>query len=226
MAQIVCFEGIDGSGKTMQIELLRAFLEKKEKRACALSYPVYSSFFGLELGHILSGRHVSASLLDPKSMALWYALDRWLDYRERKNLFTEPDAFVLLNRYTLSSMVYQAVRSDDPEGVSAWVEQLEHEILGLPRPDLYVILDLPTKAGRTNIGKKGLRDYVGAVADIYEQDSSLHERCRFLYRNLADKREDIVVVPCAEHGEMRHAEAIAADVFQCLMKRGLLIDAV
>ena len=89
MAFTICFEGVDGSGKTTQIEMLFSKLLKMSRSASIRSYPVYESFFGKELGELLSGtnRQFTASDLDPKSMALWYALDRWLDYQENIRLF-------------------------------------------------------------------------------------------------------------------------------------------
>jgi len=222
VAQIVCFEGIDGSGKTTQIELLRTALEGLGWFTSLLEYPVYNSFFGEELGHILAGRHNSGADIDSKSMALWYALDRWSDYQKRGGAFARPDCFVLLNRYTLSSMVYQAVRSNDPECMCSWVEQLEHEELKLPRPDLYIILDVPPIAGRTNVGKKGTRDYVGNSADIYERNDRLQEDCRTLYLRLSEDRDNIEVVPSVQDEVMRPADAIARDVLAALENRGLL----
>ena len=111
MTKILAFEGIDGTGKSVQMERLRARLTGEGKRVMTLSFPVYDSFFGQEVGALLSGRDgVTADTVDGKSMALWYALDRFeavmaLDYSGADVL--------LINRYVLSNAVYQSIRDRD-----------------------------------------------------------------------------------------------------------------
>ena len=223
MAFTICFEGVDGSGKTTQIEMLFSKLLKMSRSASIRSYPVYESFFGKELGELLSGtnRQFTASDLDPKSMALWYALDRWLDYQENIRLF-KNEGFLLLNRYTLSSMVYQSLRNDNPE-IMKWVDRLEHEILGLPRPDLYILFDIIPEISSTNILSKVERPYIGdGKADVYEDDIELQQKARFLYLGLAKIDKKIQVINCYEQGKMLSQQMIHEKVLSVLDYIGLL----
>lgn len=124
-------------------------------------YPVYHSYFGGAVGQLLSGQAgVQADQVDGKSMALWFALDRWEDLQT----YRDGQADVLLiNRYVLSNGVYQSIREIDlgkPDLVD-WVFDLEYNHFGLPRADVFVFYDVePAQAGE-NVLKKGHRDYLG-----------------------------------------------------------------
>ena len=223
MAVLISFEGIDGSGKTAQISLLADRLTTMGKRVTVRSYPVYESFFGREIGKLLAGSEpaTDARRLDPLSMALWYALDRWLDYQLHREIF-ESEHYVLLNRYTLSNIVYQASRSRDPEGTQQWVEQLEHSILGLPRPDLYLVLDTPPVFASANVLAKQPRAYTGEAKDVYEGDAKLQQTTRARYLALAESLPNARLI--RSHGEdgLLPPAIIAEEVIAALYDAGLL----
>ena len=68
---VIALEGIDGSGKGVQFKLLRSELEESGYKVGVLDFPCYDSFFGKEIGKLLSGEDgVDTLKLDPKSMSL------------------------------------------------------------------------------------------------------------------------------------------------------------
>ena len=205
MTKFISFEGIDGTGKTTQINLTKEWLIHSNYKVTILSYPVYDSFFGKEIGKHLSGK--DNELTDPKSMALWFALDRWNDYKENKDTIESYD-IVLLNRYTLSSMVYQVIRADGSKELAAWIEDLEHNVLSLPRPDLYLIFDLPFNLAYRNNSIKGKREYIDHEVDKYESDEDLQVNARSLYKELGMSLPSGRIIECAEDGSMLSIEAI------------------
>ena len=98
MTKIIVFEGIDGTGKTVQLQRLYERLVASGRfRVRTLSFPMYDTFFGAECGRLLSGSGgVRANEVDGKSMALWYALDRFEAFRD----LDYSDADVLLHAIT------------------------------------------------------------------------------------------------------------------------------
>lgn len=79
--KIITIEGIDGSGKTVQFELLTKGLQDRGFTVQKRAYPVYDAFFGEQVGKFLScSEGVSASTVDQKSMALWFCngQDSWI----------------------------------------------------------------------------------------------------------------------------------------------------
>jgi len=205
MPKIISFEGIDGTGKTTQIELTKKWLTEKNYRILVRSYPVYESFFGKEIGDNLSGKHKNS--IDSKSMALWYAMDRWNDYSDNRDKIEKSD-IVLLNRYTLSSMVYQVIRSEGDEKLASWIENLEHNILSLPRPDLYLIFDLSFELAYRNNEIKGKREYIDSEVDKYEKDEKLQKNARELYLKFGKEKENTGIITCFEEDKMLPVEEI------------------
>jgi dTMP kinase len=221
MPKFICFEGVDGSGKTSQIAMVKSYLEGKGYSVVTKSYPIYESFFGREVGELLSGRKKSkASNVDPKSMALWYALDRWKDYQSSRDEIYGSD-IVILNRYTLSSMVYQGLRSRNPEKLSNWVETLENQVLGLPKPNVYLLLDVDPIIAQKNIELKGDREYLKDEKDVYEKNLRLQKRARKYYLKLADDRSEVVVISCCTKTEMLDYHLIYTAILCELQNRGI-----
>jgi dTMP kinase len=210
----IAIEGIDGAGKSLIAESLRRTISERGEQAAVIEFPAYDSFFGNGIGRYLSG---DLDQPDARSMALWYALDRWHAMTQS----TIAEGFVILNRYTLSNVVFQSLRSPGCEAeVAEWVEILEHEVLMLPRPDLYVVLDVPVEIAVRNIAAKTGRDYTTRTHDVYESATDLQEGAAALYRKLASERSDAVLVPCTtERGELKDVDAISFRILQEIERR-------
>lgn len=216
MTKIIAFEGIDGTGKSVQMERLRARLSAEGTRVMTLSFPVYTSFFGNEVGNLLAGREgVTADTVDGKSMALWYALDRFETFQSLD--YSQADV-LLINRYVLSNAVYQSIRDRDlgKPDVLDFCMTLEHEHFHLPRPDAYIVLDmLPDNAAR-NVDQKGFRAYVGNARDVYEAIPSLQARARRKYLEYASRLDNVYIIPCMEDDRLKSIEAIGELIDQVL----------
>ena len=66
---VIAFEGIDGSGKGVQVNEVAARLRSMDKKIRIQDFPVYSGFYGKEIGKMLSGEYaVRADEVDPRSM--------------------------------------------------------------------------------------------------------------------------------------------------------------
>ena len=218
--KIIAFEGIDGTGKSVQMEQLRTRLEQRGLTVGVLSFPDYDSFFGGCVGRYLTKKDgVSASDVDQRSMALWFAMDRWaafqgFDYRRFDVL--------LINRYVLSNAVYQSIRDRDVDkpDILDFVLELEHRQLKLPQPDLYLILDVDLTAAQSNVSKKGYRDYVGDEKDEYEKQDSIQIRARAKYLSFGERLDNVQVIPCMADGALLSIETIAQRVYAAV--KGIL----
>lgn len=220
--KIITIEGIDGSGKTVQFELLKRNLEERGFTVDTLGFPDYASFFGGQVGRYLSGEEgVYATEIDQKSMALWFALDRWEAFKNRE----EGDFdFLIINRYVLSNAVYQSIRDRDLDkpDIIDWVFELEYGHFGLPRPALNIFFDVAPKRAGSNVDSKGFRDYVGEGRDVYEASLGIQERARNMYIRAAERYGDVEMINCMEGPSMRPREEIAHDVMRALSRRGLI----
>ena len=194
---LVAIEGLDGAGKSTQVSLLASALSTVD----VVSFPRYETFFGRHIRALLDGHgEVSAETVDPRSMALWYALDRVQWAREHKH---GSDGVVLLNRYTLSNAVYQSARSGDA-ALFDWVLHLEFDELELPRPDVTVVLDVPPDVSQHRVAHRGDGD------DVYERSAGLLARVREGYLAAASRLPNVVVVSAAAAPTVVHAEVLTA----------------
>ena len=221
--KVIAIEGIDGSGKSVQFARLKSAIEAMGHTVEAREYPVYSSYFGSLVGEYLSGSGgVKADTVDGKSMALWFALDRWEDMKNHRD--GEYD-YMLINRYVLSNGVYQSIRDIDlgREDLVEWVFDLEYNHFGLPKADIFLFYDVATAQAGENVMKKGFRDYVGGEKkDVYESSGGIQQRAREMYLATAERRDDIAVIQCMGPKGFRTIDDIAAETLEVLKKRNFI----
>ena len=203
MTKIIAFEGIDGTGKTVQLQRLYERLLQRGLHVQTLSFPMYDTFFGAECGRLLSGSGgVRANEVDQRSMALWYALDRFEAFQNYD--FSAADV-LLINRYVLSNAVYQSVRDRDlgnPDLLD-FVLELEYGHFRIPRADAHIVLDMNPEQASENVGKKGFREYVGDQPDIYEALPDIQKRARQKYIEYAVRMPEIHMIPCMEQNRLK-----------------------
>lgn len=215
-------EGLDGSGKTVQCGLLAEALKKAGKRVFLIDFPRYEGPIGREIGTFLSGKDekVNAKTIDAKSMCLWYAADRWQSLS--KVNFRDYD-YVIFNRYTLSSAVYQTARQYGQVNVDFmnWVFDLEHGSFGLPAPDAYLFLDTAMAGCAENLRHKGERSYVEGL-DLYEQSKNLLTCSGTIYRWCVENYPSVHSVCCSGPDGLLPREEIHSRIWDCLSDIGLI----
>ncbi len=204
MTKIIAFEGIDGTGKTVQLQrLFDRLVAEGKSRVETVSFPMYDTFFGAECGRLLSGSGgVRANEVDQRSMALWYALDRFEAFRDRDLSSTDV---LLINRYVLSNAVYQSVRERDlgKPDLLDFVLELEYEHFRIPKADAHIVLDMNPEQAYENVGKKGFREYVGDQPDIYEALPDIQKRARQKYIDYSQRMAGIHIIPCMEQNRLK-----------------------
>lgn len=219
--KIIAIEGIDGGGKGVQVRALKENLTKLGYSVAVRDYPMYTTYFGSQIGRLLSGADgIRADEIDGKSMALWFAMDRWESFKDYKDGETD---FLIINRYVLSNAVYQSVRDIDigKSDIVDWVTDLEFNHLGLPKPDLNIIFSIRPSAAEENVTKKGFRGYVGEGKDVYEADHGIQRRAMDKYLEIAEHMDNAEVISCMEGGKLRSIEEIGDMVLDAIKRRGL-----
>jgi dTMP kinase len=188
---LIAIEGLDASGKSTQAIRLADSLSGRGITVGQWSFPRYESFFGTRIGTLLSGSEDhTAESLDPRSMALWFAMDRWDAIRSGL-----PHAeVVILNRWTLSNAVYQGARcvtDQEADRVFDWILDLETQVLGLPSPVLTVLLDISVE---TSMERARIRaEQTGDTPDVYESKAALLIASKRLYQRAATAGHGVVV---------------------------------
>ena len=214
MALLIALEGIDGSGKGTQSARLVEHLLQLGQKVELLSFPRYEhTRFGAAIGEFLNGKFDQLDEVHPQLASLLFAGDRFeskdviLDAAERNDV-------VVFDRYVASNIAHQAAKLAEPERsqLMQWIDSIEHEVYGLPRPDLTILLDLPATAAQLLIAEKAARSYTDRAADLQEADGSYLERVRQVYRSLAASNKNWQVVECLSGDEVRSIEDIATQL--------------
>ncbi|MDS1311495.1 dTMP kinase [Marinobacter xiaoshiensis] len=215
MSRLIAIEGIDGSGKNTQTELLLSRLNTEGKKAKKISFPCYSeTFFGKEVGRYLNGEFGSLDQVHPKLAAMLYAGDRYEKCRYIRKLLSE-DVLVIADRYVPSNIAHQSVKvaTDVRDEFSKWVEDLEYEIYKMPKPDLVVFLDVPPGNSQELILMKEKRDYTEKARDLHEEDEDYLKKVYKCFLDLSAK-PGWTKIECSHEGRLRSVDSIFVDLWE------------
>ena len=184
--KLIALEGIDGSGKRTQLDLLARALDARGLATVRISFPRYESFFGKLVGRFLNGDFGSVSQVDPHLSALLYAGDRFEARGELESALAKG-TIVLADRYIGSNLAHQSERvpPDQRDEFAGWLKRLEYGLYGLPVEDLVVYLRVPAVEAHRMVGLKTARTYTTLQRDILEADISHLEQTALIYDRLA-----------------------------------------
>ena len=220
MAKLIALEGIDGSGKGTQAELLAARLAERGHSCRLWSFPRYQATqFGRQIGAFLNGQFGSLDQVHPVLVSLLFAGDRL----ETRALLLESLAtcdIVLCDRYVPSNIAHQGAKVDVAERAELirWVEYVEYDLFALPRPDLVLWLDIPVAHAQKLIARKSKRAYTDRAADLQEADGLYLDRVREVYLELAATEANWMTVQPVNENGLRAPEEIAADLLAAAMR--------
>jgi dTMP kinase len=180
----ITFEGIEGSGKTTQINLLAEHLKNKG----------YDVLVSREPGGTPLGKKIRHLLLDPqydsmdyRTEILLYAADRAQHVKEKIKPALKKGKIVISDRFADSNLAYQAAgRGLDYE----IVYQINDWVIDSTWPDLTFILDIDIKEGL----KRARAQSFDAEGDRLEREvDDFHQRVRDAYLKMAEKERFVLV---------------------------------
>ncbi len=162
---LLVFEGLDGSGKSTQVELLAAALR-------AAGHAVLETFEPTDgpIGVRIRTMARSGEALAPEEELRWFVEDRRVHVRETLEPALAAGRHVVCDRYFLSTVAYQGARGLD------WHRILAQSEAEFPLPDLVLLLDLEPTAGLARV-----RDRGAAIEGVFERADFL-ERVAAIFR--------------------------------------------
>jgi dTMP kinase len=215
----IVIDGADNVGKATQARLLRQRLEGDGVRVGSLDFPRYeSNTFGALIREGLDGKHGDFMDLDPKIASTLYAADRFESKEALTALLAEND-IVILDRYVSANMLHQGAKIADTKerhDFINWLEHVEHDIFGMPRPDLTIAL----YAQEEHLAalRKSMDDS-GAAADAAERDRVHQVRVAECLQFLASFRESWVTVDCSGTDGLRSRQDIHEEIYGIIRPR-------
>jgi dTMP kinase len=175
----ITFEGIEGSGKSLQIARSQAYLQQKGI-ACLATREPGGTDFGLALREILLS--TSGCRREPYCELLLYLADRYQHLKEVIEPALKRGLVVLSDRYQDATRAYQGAARGIP---GAEIERLAR-LLGIVEPDKTILLDLEPKDGLARARRRNLASPLAAAQGRFEaEDLVFHGRVREAYLELA-----------------------------------------
>jgi len=222
--KLIAIEGIDGSGKRTQVELLTAALRERGHTVFATGFPQYDSWFGKMVGQFLNGELGSLESVDPHFSALLYAGDRF-EAKAKLEAALDNGQIVLVDRYIGSNLAHQTARvvPEKRAAFQEWIEHLEYGIYGLPNEDLVLYLRVPAVEAQKLVALKSARSYTSAQKDLLEASLRHLEDAAQMYDALA-RRTNWNTIECfdSRRNQMRSAEDIAKEVLGTVLETSQL----
>src|SRR5450759_5567760 len=125
--QLIALEGIDGSGKRTQLDLLARTLDARGLATLRIGFPRYESSFGKLVARYLNGEFGSLETVDPHLSALLYAGDR-LEAKGELESALAAGKIVLADRYIGSNLAHQTERvpPEHRDEFLAWLKPVSY----------------------------------------------------------------------------------------------------
>lgn len=189
MPKLIAIEGLDGSGKGTQSELLAESVRRAGYTPVPVSFPDYDSRGAVPVKMYLDGE-LGSSPGDTGAYAasVFFATDRYISYKTKwEDAAAASDAVIVANRYTTANAYHQMAKLPEElwDSFLEWLWDLEFAKLALPKPDGVIVLLLPTEVSASLIDKRSLE--TGVAKDIHECDMDYLAACRKAALYAADK---------------------------------------
>lgn len=174
MGKFIVIDGLDGSGKGTQSEILARRLEAAGKRVKLLSFPMYEKKSSTLVKMYLDGE-LGPNPKDTNAYAasMFFAADRYVSYRtEWRADIEDPETIVIANRFTTANAVHQLSKMprEEWDEFLTWLWDFEYGKLGIPHPDLVIYLEMTPEISAELVNHRS--ETTGAVKDIHELDAS------------------------------------------------------
>lgn len=210
--KFIVIEGLDGSGKATQTELLRKTLESKGNKVTKLTFPDYdnpsSSLVKMYLGGELGDK---PSDVNAYAASAFYSVDRVASYLQFWKKDYDNDKIILADRYATSNIIYQMSKLPKEEWDSfiEFQEDFEYNKLNVPKPDLIIYLDVEPDVSQKLLSGRYKGDE--SKKDLHEKNLDFLLNCRRSALYAADKL-GWKRITCTANGEMRTIEEISKDI--------------
>ncbi len=220
--KLIVIEGLDGSGKATQSALLTQELERMGRPVREVAFPCYDQPSSALIKLYLQGAFGdSPDSVGPYAASTFFAVDRYASFKRDWGAFYQGGGIVVANRYVTSNLVHQMTKLPQTEWQSfiAWLEDLEYEKFGIPRPDLVLYLDMPVAVSQALM--RGRYHGDEQKKDIHEKDVAYLEHCAQA-AEYACRAQRWMRVPCSANEQPLAVEQIHTRVL-AIVKEGLAL---
>ena len=205
--KFITIEGIEGSGKSTQQQLLAARLRERGRR-CVLTKEPGGTLIGRDIRGILLNPNHGA--MTPVCEALLYLADRAQHHVEVVSPQLAAGFWVISDRYHDSTLAYQGAA----RGLSReHLDRLFHLATQNLKPDLTILLDLEPTTGLLRAQQRNHHEQVTHTEGRFEAERlHFHQAVRRAYLALAAAEPDRFRIVPAEGDATEIAERVFQEV--------------
>lgn len=203
----IVIEGLDGSGKSTQLQLLKEYLSQHNIDFEYLHFPrLETPIFGELISKFLRGELGELESVNPYLIALMYACDRENAAATLKQ-WSQEGRTIIADRYVYSNIGYQCAKLDDKreqEKLANWIIELEYNHYQIPKPDINIFIDVPfsfTEKSLRNSRTGSDREYLQGHMDIHEADLEFQRKVRDIYLWQESLHNELVTVNAGDEDE-------------------------
>ena len=171
MGKLIVFEGIDGSGKSTQFELLCERLTLESADFKRVRFPRYDKPSSTLVRMYLGGEFGDdPDAVNAYAASSFYAVDRFASFVQDWRAYYENGGLVLTDRYTTSNALHQGAKlpAEERERFFIWLYEYEFDRIGLPTPDTVIYLDIEAEQAAQRLLRRQAE--TGTGGDIHEKD--------------------------------------------------------
>ena len=145
----------------------------------------------------------------------FYAVDRFANYKMKWKSFYDNGDIIISDRYATSNAYHQATKIEKSERAEffKWLEDFEYGLIGVPKPDAVIYLDMPIEISQKMMSERYHGDET--KKDIHESNLDYLYKCRDAALDAAEKM-GWYVVKCNDGDSPRSIESIGDEIYSII----------
>ena len=218
MGKLVVFEGVDGSGKSTQFDLICKKFTDDKRKFKRIVFPRYNEPSSALIKMYLAGDFGS----DPDSVnayaaSSFYAVDRYASFIRDWREYYDSGGLILTDRYTTSNALHQGAKiaKEHRGDFFKWLYDYEFDLIGLPMPDLVIYMDISIEYAAKRLLHR--QTETGTNADIHENDM-LYLKNSIESGEQASTQFGWHKISCIKNEVERDKEELHKEIYELILK--------
>ena len=216
----IVIDGTDWSGKGTQTKLLFEKLKSEWYEVEMADFPQYWKKSAAMVEEYLNWNLWTAEEVWPYRASVFYAIDRY-EASPRIKKWLNEWKIVISNRYVSSNMGHQAGKihnKEERDKFLEWLDEFEYWLFWIPKPDINILLYMPTEIWQQLVDKKWNRGYTDKKRDIHEADLKHLKDAAEAYKYVAQKYNR-TIIDSAPNGKLKSIEEISDELWNIVIDK-------
>lgn len=215
--KLIVIEGLDGSGKATQTQLLYSSLKDMSMKIKKVSFPDYDSASSALVKMYLDGEFgKQPDDVNAYAASSFYAVDRYASYKRDWEIDYEK-GIIIADRYTTSNAIHQCskLEAEEWDNYLEWLFEFEYEKLGIPRPDIVIYLKVDVEVSQELMNQRYQGDE--DKKDIHENNLEYLKKSREAAEYCSQKL-GWKIIECCEDGEMKSIDSVHKEILKVIIE--------